>query len=240
MKFSLFVYENSNTAKLLKGYSSSKKTYINKITSLKTNDPDELLIYSLMNSNDDEIIIILCDNLKTKFNAEIILNQIEFINDNIDYDIFYLNKYLDDYKNISDISFNKNIKYMKVHSPNGNESLMISPNGKKILFEKLNLIPGHSFNLSLRSLCKNMNNYSSHPLMFEIDMTNRNIKDEEYKIYEYRDNIKLIKPKITTRNSSIQNSLWFIFFITMIIYFIFCIFEIDQINQKIAIRKNNN
>ena len=83
VKFSLFIHENSDTSELLKGISTSKNTYINKIFPYKTDDNDKLLIYSLMKAEDDDVIIILNNNLSSKFTSKQILDYLEYVNDNL-------------------------------------------------------------------------------------------------------------------------------------------------------------
>ena len=226
VKFSLFIHENSYTSELLKGISTSKNTYINKIFPYKTDDNDKLLIYSLMKAEDDDVIIILNNNLSSKFTSKQILDYLEYVNDNINYDIFYLNRYLDRKNLHSDFSNFNNIQFMKVMSPHGMDALMISKCGRLKLYNTLIKVPGHSYDFTLNSLSRTMNNYSSHPCLFNI---NTKDKKENYKLCINRDCIKLKPPIINKRNSSLSNSLWFIFFIVVIILFI-CL-EIDNLER---------
>lgn len=216
--FEVYISKKSEAFKLIYGRSTSGKISIDDIFQLDVSSADELLLKALEVSNPNKTLIVIYDNVISLLEPTQILDALEYFTSNVDYDIFYLTRYGDLCEPHTDFKKYKSIDFMKVLSPHGIESLMISPSGKTKINGKLNSIHGRGADFILNSMSGIMNNYSAYPTIFNIDLTKRINNNDLAKATVCKEAFYIAKPpKLSTRNTSATNLFWFI----LVILFIF-------------------
>lgn len=217
----VFTCKNSKTYRTIHDSSLSGNLTIDRVARLDVANSDELLIESLKQSDPDKTLIVFYNDLKTSLESTQILDYLEHFIDNVEtYDVFYLSRYSDDCRMHTDFHPYKHIDYFKVVSPHGIEGLMISPAGKQKLIGKLKPSNGRGVDFMLNAMSAKMSNYSSFPLIYHVDMTTIHDDSERIKGVLCRENLGALKPpRLTARNGSLINFLWFIFVLILIFCF---------------------
>lgn len=218
-QFEVCIRRKSNSHKMICGTSTSGKITIDSVIQLDVNSEDNLLTNGLEISNPNKSLIVINDNTKTLLEPTQILDTIEFLLDNIDFDIFYLTRYMDECSAHTDFKTFKSVEFMKVFSPHGIEGLIISPEGKRKIYGRLNSVHGRGSDFILNSMSEKMNNYSSFPPLFNIDLSKRISDSELVKSSICKEAFNTLKPpKLSQRNKSMINFFWFIFFIALLFF----------------------
>lgn len=214
----VFTIKNSESVSLLAGESSSGKLKIDSVDVIDVKTADELFLESLMRSDPDKFTLIIYDGLVSGMNSKQILDHIEYVFEKITFDVFYLFKYADDSTTHTDFTEHNGVKFMKVSSAHGIDALILSPSGKDILKEKLRPVSGKGVDFSLNALGPVMNNYSSQPTFFEIDITKITEDSDYVKTVAYRNAFNKSKPpRLSKRNSTMLNTFWFILIVIVIL-----------------------
>lgn len=216
--FEVFIRKNSDSFKLIYGRSTSGRISTDDMKQLDVNSADELLLKALEISDPNKTMIILNSNVITLLDPIALLDTLEYFIDNVTYDIFYLTRYADVCKSHTDFRKYKSVDFMKVFSPHGIESIMISPSGKQKINGKLKSVHGRGADFILNAMSEHMNNYSSYPTLMNIDLTKRSDDSELVKGNICKEAYHAVKPaKISSRNTSVTNLFWFI----LVLLFIF-------------------
>lgn len=229
----LFICEGSNIKNKINILNSSNQVVIDQIHEIKCENEEELVKAAIKISNKDKYSIVLYSNLITLLKSTQITDYIEYICDNIDFDVFFLTRYFDKLTDHSDVSIlDGDIEIMKVKSCHGIEGIIISPSGKEYLINKLET-DLRGVDLIISNAGDLMNNYSTSPNLFSI----KTKLDDSNKIIKhilYREAFNSAKPpKLTKKQSRTTTTSWFIFFILL-----FCCFLIFTIKGKSEVQND--
>lgn len=235
----IFTRTNSSIQSIIKGKSTSGFTFVDNFVEIEAESEDELLLKALDISDKQKIMIVLNENIKTLLTPTQLLDTIEFILLNLDFDIFYLSRHSDlCRKNEVFKNFNK-IDFVKVESPHGIDALIISPFGKEKINGKLDSLHGRGSDFILNAMCEKMNNYSAYPPLINFDLSRRINNTELIKGCLCRDSFYELKPpKKTKRNTSVTNLFWFLFFLFFIIFAAFSTMKLFK-TEETTTKKNS-
>jgi len=216
----LFICKGTQTQGLISTENSRGELVFDNIVEVDTISQNTLLKEAVEKSDQDKYSVILYSNLVSILTPIQITDFICDISSNINFDIFYLVRYGDDCRVHDDFHTIRSISVMKVLHAHGIEALIISPSGKEFLNGKLMERDGRGLDYTLNALCPKMNNYSSFPTIYNIDL-NKRINDYELiKGVVCREVVHSLRPpRLTQKNTSSLNLFWFI----LVIVFIFCI-----------------
>lgn len=215
----LYINVDVNIRNKISLNNSLGKTIIDEIIEINTVSQNELLKKSITNSDPEKYTIVLFSSIMTLLEPEQVTDYIEKIVNNINFDVFYLLRYSDDIRGHDEFKKIGNIETMKITSPHGIEALILSPNGKNILRDKLDFNEGRSLDYVMNAMCTKMNCYSSDPCIFSFDMKKRRNDYELVKGVLFTEAVHSIKPpSLTRKNTSSTNLFWFI----LVLVFILC------------------
>lgn len=193
------------------------------VESKNCKNEDDLMLLSLKNSNPDKYLIILYGKLSTELNKEEFLKGARNVIENINFDVFFMSRYLDDSKRVESISENGDNSLVRVFSPHGIEALIVSPSGKEKLTPILKKTHGRGIDFVLNAYCEKINCYSTKKPMISVIVPENNIKR-----ILYRDHTELKnKPEYMGSKSDIFDVFWFIYFIILLICLAFVGVDID-------------
>lgn len=216
----LFVCKGTNTKSLISMTNSDGIRIINEIIEVNVVSQNELFKEAVENSDLDKFSIVLYSNIMSILEPDKVTDFICDIIQNIKFDIFYLTRYGDDCRSHEDFHTIKKISVMKVLHAHGIEAMIISPSGKEFLNGKLIKKDGRGLDYVLNALGEKMSNYSSYPLIYNVDLTKRTNDYELIKGVVCREVVHSIRPPLLTqKNTTSLNLFWFI----LVIIFIFCI-----------------
>lgn len=229
----LFICEGSNIKNKINILNSSDQVVIDQIYEIKCDNEEELVKSAIKMSNKDKYSIVLYSNVITLLKSTQITDYIEYICDNINFDIFFLTRYFDKLQAHSDMSvLDGDIEIMKVKNCHGIEGIIISPSGKEFLINKFE-VDLRGIDLIISNSEDLMNNYSTFPTLFNI----KTKLDDSNKIIKhilYREAFNSAKPpKLTKKQSRTGTTIWFIFFILL-----FCWGLVFTIKNKLNVKND--
>ena len=227
-KINIYAF-NSKVSSFFDGKSDTEKTGGNEITiyhqkkdKRKLNNflnVEDKFVYDSLNSSDPNQYTLIClDKLITLCTTNQIYNHLEYVIENINFDIFYLTSWCDRCDLYTDIHEINNCKIVKTFSPHGMACLLFSPNGRKIFLNEIKPSNDRSLDFILNSNNKNFNMYTSLPSLVEFDILNRESDLEFVKLCKVREVPSYIRPiEVSRRNTTTLNVFWFILILILII-----------------------
>lgn len=216
----LFICKGTNITNKISLENSSGEICIDEVIEVDTVSQNELFKHAVKNSDQNKYSIVLYTNIVTVLDPHQVTDFISHIVKNLTFDIFYLTRYSDDCRAHDDFHTYKNVSIMKVSHAHGIEAMIISPSGKDILSEKLTEKDGRGIDYILSAMCPTMKSYSSFPLVFNVDLSQRKNDYELVKGVLCREAAQSLRPpSLTQKNTSSLNLFWFI----LVLIFIFCI-----------------
>jgi hypothetical protein len=216
----LVVCKGANVSKIISEYDSCGRRVFDDVINVNTISENELFSHAVLKTDPDKYSVVLYGNIVTILEPEQVTDLISDFCRRLTFDVFYLARYGDEYASHEDFREIKTVTTMRVFHAHGIEALIISPSGKKTLENKLTLRDGRGYDYLLNALCPKMTNYSCFPLVFNFDLRKRRSEHELIKGILCRESIKELKPpKLTPKNTSSTNTIWFI----LVLIFIFCL-----------------
>ena len=227
-KINIFAFSNKSSL-FFDGKSSSGQTGAREITvyhqkkdKSKLNNflsiEDKFIYESLKNSNKDEYTLICLDKIVTLCNTTQIYDYLEYVIDNINFDIFYLTSWCDRVDLYSDIHELNNCKIVKTFSTHGTSCLLFSPFGRKKFLDRIKPCNYRSLDFVLHENIRCFETYTSLPSLFEFDITCRESDLEFVKLSKCREIPSYVRPiSVSRRNTTTLNVFWFILILIIIL-----------------------
>lgn len=216
----LFICKGTDVKNKISLENSAGERCIDEIIEIDTISQNELFKNAVTKSDQSKYSIVLYTNVITVLDPHQVTDFIDHIVKNLDFDVFYLTRYSDDCRAHDDFHTYKNVSIMRVKHPHGIEAMIISPKGKHVLSDKLVEKDGRGLDYILNGMGPIMNNYSSFPLVFNIDLNQRNNDYELVKGVLCSESVHSLRPpSLTQKNTSSLNLFWFV----LVLVFIFCI-----------------
>lgn len=225
-KVNVYAYDKQ-TSEIFNGCSSLGKTKIQDITFCEFTEqkcknfmcPQDKFIYeSLKYANEHEYTLICLDKLVSLCDSRQVYDYLEYIIENINFDIFYLANWADRCDLYSDIHEVDNFKIVKTLSPHGTSCLLFSPSGRELFLKHVKNTTRHTIDTILNTNNHLFRTYTSLPCIVEFDILKRNSDLEFVKVCKAREVPSTIHPiGITRRNTSTLNVFWFILVLIIII-----------------------
>jgi hypothetical protein len=196
---------------------------------------DDFFIESLKKSDPEKNIILLQGQMISSMEKEKIIEFIDSLICDVDFDVFYLSRYLDDNTRIKNTNIEiNNMALIQTFSPHGIDALVISSKGKDKIKKILKLNDGRGIDYSLNNYCEKMICYTTIKPLISMNVSKENIKNNLY-----RNTIeKYSKPQLVGEKSDLFDVVWFIYFIILIICLSF-IGTDYEFNDKGQIQKIN-
>lgn len=235
-QINVFINENSGNEKIFYGKSDSGNTCDFSITPLTSKTRDELISEALKQSENNTFILCAFDKLKTSLSPSEIYNVLEFVSDNIQFDIFYLTLYADRCRFSNDEYTYNNLDIKRTISPHGTECILISPSGVKKMKDMPVMTDGRSWDYFLNAKGEELMLYSSYPPLCMVDISKRSKDTDLIKSTVCREEINEKNPiELSRRYSGNMNLFWFFIIIVFILFIAAMLINFGGNNSSIGI-----
>lgn len=215
----VFTDNKSINERIFTGRSNSGKTGSISVTKLEVKSRDELISNAMLLAPENSTILVAYGPLTTSMQVKEIYDAIEFLVDNIDYEIFYLTNYSDNCKLRSDDHSYNQMLFQRSVSPHGTECILISPKGVNKILDLIKGDDGRGYDFYLNSSAEKMLLYVSSPPMMFVDLNKRQTDLQLIKGSICREMISAEKPlELTKKYTGNMNLFWFFLIVVFILF----------------------